>query len=439
MHFSSFSEITEYLDDFSYRDKSLAPGALRGERLDRMHILLSHLGNPERSFRSYHLAGSKGKGSTAAFLASCLEAAGERCGLYLSPHLIDYRERFTLAGRFFSDELYIKAADKLYELMDGFYLPDGLGSPIPSTFEMYTAYAYMLFKEAGCTVACIETGLGGRLDATNTLSSEASILTPIELEHTQILGDTIAKIAGEKAKIIKEGRPCFVSYQKDEAREVFEKEAREKHSDITFLSDEVVGSTYEELEKASRTTVCFRDGSSYTLNLQMRGKVQADNAILALLITKKLGFFTDGTVAALNSTKLPGRFEAVDYKGHRLIFDVAHTKNSIANTVHTFNSIYRGKDNVLIFACVDGKDTQSMLTLLLPSFDKVIISRPGVFKISYPEKTYALAKSLAPDRKMYLIEDSAAALAKALELNSNGAILITGSFYLAGAIEEVMR
>jgi len=438
MHFRSFSEITEYLDDFSYRDKSLSPGALRGERLDRMHILLRHLGNPERSFRSYHFAGSKGKGSTAAFLASALEAAGERCGLYLSPHLIDYRERFTLAGRFFPDEIYIRTANRLYELMEGFVLPDGLGSTNPSTFEMYTAYAYMLFKEAGCTSACIETGLGGRLDATNTLSSEASILTPIELEHTQILGDTIGKIAGEKAKIIKEGRPCFVSYQKEEAREVFVREASQKHSEVTFLASEVAGKSYRELENTSSATVTFRDGSSYTLNLQMRGKVQADNAILALLIAKKMGFFCDRTVAALNSTRLPGRFEAVSYRGHRLIFDVAHTKNSIAGTVETFNSIYSRKDNVLVFACVDGKDTQSMLSLLLPCFDKVIISRPGVFKISYPKSTFALARSISPDKEMYLIEDPKEALEKALSLNSSGAILITGSFYLAGAIEEVM-
>ncbi len=438
MHFKSFSEIADYLDDFSYRDKSLAPGALRGERLDRMHLILERLGNPERSFRSYHFAGSKGKGSTAAFLSSCLEAAGERCGLYLSPHLIDYRERFTLAGKFFPEETYIKAADKVYEAMKEFSVPEGLGSRIPSTFEMYTAYAYMLFKEAGCTAACIETGLGGRLDATNTLLSEASILTPIELEHTQILGDTITKIAGEKAKIIKEGRPCFVSYQKEDARRVFEQEAAEKHSPITFLSDEVLSIDYEEREDVSHCSATFKDGEHFSLDLRMRGRVQAENAVLALMVSRKLGFYNGKTIDALENTRLPGRFEGVDYKGHRLVFDVAHTKNSIDNTIRTFDSIYRGRSNVLLFAAIDGKDTYSMLSLLLPSFERIIISRPGIYKISYPERTYEMARRLAPDKEIHLIEDARAALEKALELSGDGAILITGSFYLAGAIEEVL-
>ncbi|MCR5732873.1 MAG: bifunctional folylpolyglutamate synthase/dihydrofolate synthase [Sphaerochaetaceae bacterium] len=437
MHFKTFADVAQYLDNFSYKDKSLAPGALRGERLDRMRLILSRLNNPEKSFVSYHLAGSKGKGSTAAFLAAALTSRGEKCGLYLSPHLIDYRERFTLSGKFFPDECYLSAAEKTYLLMDGFLLPEGLGSVNPSTFEMYTAYAYMLFKEAGCTSAVIETGLGGRLDATNTLNSRVSIITPIELEHTQILGDTIEKIALEKAKIIKKDQLVFVSRQKEEARRVFEKEAEEQNSKIFFLSDEIEAFSYKEMKDCSLCSASFKDKSSFTLHLKMRGEVQAENALLAILVLKKLGLLEEKELKAIENTTLPGRFEEVDYKNQRFVFDVAHTKRSIENTINTFTSIY-GEGNTLIFSALDGKDVSSMLKLLLPHFSKVIISRPGIFKISYPEKIYALAREISPNKDILLIEDANKAVESSINNMNCKGILVTGSFYLAGAIKEAM-
>lgn len=437
MHFKTFSDVVEYLDSFSYKDKSLSPGALRGERLDRMRHILKRIGNPEESFTSYHLAGSKGKGSTAAFLSSSLTAAGEKCGLYLSPHLVDYRERFTLSGKFFSDEEYIQCAEKLYSMMEGFTVPEGLGSESPSTFEMYTAYAYLLFKETGCTSAVIETGLGGRLDATNTLSSRVSILTPIELEHTQILGSTIEEIANEKAKIIKKNQLVFVSRQSEEARKVFISEAERQNSEIYFLFDELEDFSYQEKKDFTSCSAKFKDGTSYSLKLKMKGEVQAENALLAILVLKKLKLFKEKTIEALENTTLPGRFEEVDYKSSRIVFDVAHTKRSMENTVNTFTSIY-GENNVLIFSSLDGKDTLSMLELLLPHFEKVIISRPGVFKVSYPDKIYKMAKELSPEKNILLIEDSSSALEEATANLGERSILVTGSFYLAGAIKEVM-
>ena len=199
MQISSFEDVIRFTEQFTNLEKQTSHYTTRTYRLDRMHDLLAHLGNPERAFKKIHLAGSKGKGSTASYLASALTSMGYKTGLYLSPHLVDYRERFTLSGTFFDDSLLVSTGQELADSIEGFTFRDEWGETNPTTFELFTAYAYLLFKNSGCSWAIIETGLGGRLDATNTIIPEASVLCPIELEHTKILGSTIREIATEKS------------------------------------------------------------------------------------------------------------------------------------------------------------------------------------------------------------------------------------------------
>ena len=256
---------------------SLPEARIRDNRLERMVRLLDLIGHPEESYKTYHTAGSKGKGTTSMYLASLLEGAGRRCGLYTSPHMYTIRERFMLPSGFFSDELYTETASKLLDLVSSFTLPEDLGSEKPTTFEMYTAYGYMLFREAGCTDAVIETGLGGRLDATNTITPEAVILTPIELEHTQVLGDTIAKIALEKAKIIRPGVPVFVSRQRKEAMDVFRKEAMENNATF-FTFDDCIKSFSSETTKTGEKVSFSLNDRDYSLMLSMTTEAMAENA-----------------------------------------------------------------------------------------------------------------------------------------------------------------
>ena len=152
MHFDSFDDVTQWLDSFTPPFLS-SPGLIREARLDRMRLLLAALGNPEDGFKAIHVAGSKGKGSTCRFISAMLAASGERTGLYLSPHLVDYRERFTLDGAFFFDKDLIEVACRLADVVEGFNLDPSYGFKKPTTFELYTAYAYMLFRHAGCTWA----------------------------------------------------------------------------------------------------------------------------------------------------------------------------------------------------------------------------------------------------------------------------------------------
>lgn len=436
MALNTFNEVVNYLDSFSYSDKSKAPGIIRENRLERMENLLKWIKNPEKDLKIIHLAGSKGKGSTATYLAILLKNKGYKTGLYLSPHVSDYRERFTLAGRFFDDDFLIETANLLKNLLIGFTNPAEYGSPLPSTFEIYTAYAYLLFKESGCTHAVIETGIGGRLDATNTTNSIASVILPIELEHTSILGDTIEKIAYEKSKIIKEHQVVFSASQAKEALNVIKTEAVNNNSKFYYFDDEIINFHSETLIKGEHLKFQLKAGSSFDLQLSVFGRKQAENIALAILIASKLNFLTACGINELQRIIIKGRFMPLKINNVPVVIDVAHTKNSILSTASTFYSIYKN-DVTVIFGALEGKDVTHMLETLISNFDNLIISQPGTFKKSNIEDIYSSALKLTKEKNILLIKDNKDALDTALKLNKP--ILITGSFYLAGPMLDIME
>lgn len=434
MCMTTFDQVISFLDSFSYQNKQNAPGDLRNSRLDRMYAILALLNNPEKSFKAVHVAGSKGKGSTSAFLSYLLTKAGYKTGLFMSPHFTSYKERFTLNGTFFTDEEYVKAGKILKDNVVGLDF-------IPTTFEMYTAYAYILFKETGCTHAVIETGMGGRLDATNTLNSICSVITPIELEHTQVLGDTISKIALEKAKIIKKNQNVFISKQKEEAIEVFIKEAKEQGSTLYSISDEITSISSKSTKDAELVSISFKDGTNYNYSLKMIGSIQAENSALALLVAKKMEFFVENeSLEALSNTVLPGRFQKVKYKEKTFIFDVAHTKNSLEYTLRTFNSLYPNRnDNAVIFGLIEGKNIVEMTKMIACNFNKIIVSRSGAFKKSLHSEIYEVLVDLDYKETITLLPKAEDALSLSIDsIDKDGAILVTGSFYLGSEIKEAM-
>ena len=338
MELRTFDQVVEYMEHFMNLERKTDKYSTRTYRLDRMKAIMERLGNPQDRYRTIHVAGSKGKGSTASFIARGLEACGFSVGLYMSPHVYDYRERFTLCGRFFPDELLVSTGNMLKDGLEGFTFRDEMGETEPTTFELYTAFAFLLFRNAGCDWAVVETGLGGRLDATNIIVPQASVLTPIELEHTDILGDTIAKIATEKSKIIKAGVPSFSALQSAEALDVFKAEASAQKSSFHYLGDEAL--TLEEHR------IVFRDGFSWEPELSMAGLVQAQNCALALLVLRTLGLYVPGkTEKALEENTLPGRMEKVSWV-RPLFLDGAHTKNSMGHLLETFRSMYPGRGGV---------------------------------------------------------------------------------------------
>ncbi|MEA4859045.1 MAG: Mur ligase family protein [Sphaerochaeta sp.] len=439
MHISSFDDVVFFMESFTNLEKQTDHYTTRNYRLDRMIELLRHLGSPERAFRKIHLAGSKGKGSTASYLACALSSLGYKTGLYLSPHLVDYRERFTLAGTFFGEDLLVETGRELQRKLVDFSFCDQWGETHPTTFELFTAYAYLLFKAAGCDWAVIETGLGGRLDATNTIIPEASVLCPIELEHTKILGNTIAQIAAEKSKIIKEGVPVVIGYEEDEALDVFLSEARAQKSKVHLLSDELLSLSSETTREGEAVTYQWIDGRKEELLLAMRGHVQAQNSALALLVLRTLGLYEPHILPNFAKNQIPGRFQQLSSEPN-LYVDGAHTHHSLASLLSSFSHLHTGSDNTVIYGALEDKDHTHMVSLVLEHFSTIIISKPGSYKKSDIVMLRALFEQQAAASSkpvhIYLVEDNGEALKQAYALTpKHAAILVCGSFYLAGGVK----
>lgn len=410
----------------------------RDYKLDRMRELADAAGHPEQSFQSIHIAGSKGKGSTAALTASVLQKMGYATGIYTSPHVHDYRERIALPGGFYDDPILLEAMHKVRNSVEERNKPH---DP-PTTFELLTLCAFFTFQAAGCTWAVVETGLGGRLDSTNILLPRACLLTPVELEHTDVLGHTLEEIAREKAGIIKPGVPVFSGFQRPEAEGVFRRRAAEMEAPYHSLPEELV-----QLETDTRitgTTLAARWLSGKTLDctLSFAGRHQGENACLAALCIDTLsdsghiGPVTEQTMAAgLARATLPGRFEIVETEPP-FILDTAHTPASAERAVRTLGEINRLR-GILIFGAVSGKDVAGMAAVLAPAFSHIIISRPGVFKKNNPRELAEIFRTRHPE--VILEEDPRAALDKARALSAGRLpILVTGSFYMAAEIRSIL-
>ena len=432
MKFESFDQVMKYMESFTNLEKKTDNFTTRTYRLDRMQAIMKTLGDPQSSYKTIHVAGSKGKGSTASYIAASLRAAGFKTGLYMSPHVSDYRERFTVDGAFVETSVLLSVAEKLVSALEGFHFCDEMGENQPTTFELYTAYAFMLFKEENCTWAVVETGLGGRLDATNILKPQASVLTPIELEHTDILGPTIEKIAIEKSKIIKPGVPSFSALQVPEALSVFKNEASSVGSSFHYLGDYIT--------EITENHIAFKDGYSWDFHLSMAGLVQAQNCALALLVIRTLGLYVpSATEKAMTENKIPGRMEKVSWK-RPLYLDGAHTKNSMGFLLETFRKMYPGRSGICIFGAVTGKNHVDMAHQVLGAFDTVVVSRPGTYKQSNPKALYELLLSIkGPSQTVVLLEDAKDDLSYCLEhTKEDEPVLCAGSFYLAGSIKEAL-
>jgi len=439
MSYTTFEEFCFWADSLTNLEKRTSNYSVREYRLDRMKALLDHIQNPQESYKTIHIAGSKGKGSTASFIAHALSAVNLKTGLYMSPHLIDYRERFTIGGTFIEDCILVEAANIFTSMIQDFSFSDNSGISTPTTFELYTSYAFFLFEYLHMDIAVIETGLGGRLDATNIITPILSIITPIELEHTAILGNSIEKIASEKSKIIKHRVPVCISRQTSVAREVLEKEAQDKESHLYDLMGEVesiITHTTHEYEKVDITWV---HGNTTHLKVKLRGEVSGENSALALLALKVSGYYEEGvSEKAIEETQLVGRMQLI-HNNPPIIIDGAHTAESLRHLINSIEQLYHDSPKIVIFGALEDKDHIHMIRLLLPTFSHIIISRPGTFKKSNIESLFNLFRDEIEKEhsscSLYIEREAEDALSLAISLSKNEyPIITTGSFYLAGDI-----
>ena len=412
--------------------------------LETMKFLCSRLNDPQLYCPSVHVAGSKGKGSVSIMVASIFRESGLKTGLFSSPHIVDFEERITECGKYFPESVYEKSVEELISLLKSIPESEYPGERPVTWFELVTVLSMLCYRNSGCKASVYETGLGGRLDSTNVVSPKVTAITQIELEHTEFLGDTIEKIAMEKAGIIKNGVPVVVGVQVyDEAKAVFEKVAREKGSEIFFVQDDVrtVSKKIEFNEDGSFRANSFVASSRFfkrdiSVSLSMPGDFQIENALCAALCAKCFDSSIDEETIekGLSKAHLDGRFEIADFQrdGVRIpvVFDGAHTVNSISFTMDTLRKVFGKKTFNLLFACAFDKNVEEISSLFKNEFSSVTLTVPGSDK--KPDTKRLLNAFNASSISFDFFEDYRKACLIALDkaLKSGEGLLVTGSFYL---------
>jgi dihydrofolate synthase/folylpolyglutamate synthase len=430
-------DVFSYLESFTNLEKSPALFSQRSYRLDRMRGLLRAFADPHLAFRVIHVAGTKGKGSTATLAAAVLAAAGERTGLYTSPHVESYWERISVAGLEPDDKLLIALTRRLQRLLPSLAGDPSFSDGPPNTFELLTLLAFAYFREKRCRTAVIETGLGGRLDATNAVRPDFCLITPVELEHTDILGETLEEIAAEKGGIIKPGVPVFSAAQDPRVAAVLRRLAAERSSPIVFLPEACTRLRSRFSLSGTELRLALPGEPERRFRLGLLGDFQAENAALVYLALRRCRELSEDAFAeGFRSARLPGRMEILSTSPY-ILLDGAHTPRSVQRLLDAFRALFPRR-GLLLFGAVAGKRSREMAAILAPAFSRVIITTPGSFKPSDPKDLYALFKALNPDT--LLIENTAAAFARAkAEAETRGPLLVTGSFYLAGEIRSLAR
>ena len=396
--------------------------------LENTRELLQRLGNPQDKFRAVHIAGTNGKGSVSAMTEAVLREAGYVTGLYTSPHLVDFSERIRVSGEQIPDAALLELAAEV-QAQAAAMLTEGKKLTF---FELTTAIAFAYFAQQEVEIAVIEVGMGGRLDATNVLPPEVCAITPISMEHAEFLGDTIAKIAAEKAGIIKPGIPVVSAPQLPEALAVIRKQT----DMLTMVGEDF---NYELLRADANGTEIFVEDLNMKLSVPLIGRYQGDNCAVAVAVLQKLmerGLYLpdEAIIAGLRHTKWPGRLETVALQP-RMIVDCTHTPAGAEQVAAEVERLF-GRV-VLVFGVLKDKDVQKLAQEFAPRAQKVFLTTPQ----SPRALPAAVAKeAFQPYVDAEVVSSLAAAITAARQAaGRDGTILITGSLYMAGEAMEVLN
>lgn len=429
----TFRSAVKYLDSLTnYERATRAQYTANNFGLARTTRLLAALGNPHRTYKSVHIAGTKGKGSTATMVAEMLRACGIKVGLYTSPHVLNIRERIAVAGHMITESAFTKAVLAVANITDKARVKE------PTYFEILTVAAFLHFRAEQVDIAVIETGMGGRLDCTNVVMPEVVGLTSISLDHAAQLGSDLEAIAREKAAIIKKGIPVVSAPQRPAVKEVIRQAAEAAGSTLRFSNEGVDFSYRFEFSRSSgrHARICLTTANSRFDHLQvpLLGVHQAANCSVALNIIDLLkirGFAItdDEAMAGLANVHLPGRMEMI-CEDPRIIVDGAHNGASVDALMRGIGQHIPYDSMIVIFGCQKDKDIAGMLRQLQIGADKIIFTTTG-------SPRSAVASDLAAEYsehsgKMAQVADTleeAMAIATSA-ITREDLICITGSFYL---------
>ncbi len=446
---TAYNHALDYLYSFvDYSLKHASELAKADFNLERMRALMAALGNPQDSYPTIHVAGTKGKGSTSAFCAAALQASGRKVGLYTSPHLLDFCERIQVNGEPVSHTELAKLVEQVK--------PAVAQIPLLTTFEITTALGFLYFARQKVETAVIEVGLGGRLDATNIITPRVSVITSLSYDHMAVLGETLAKIAGEKAGIIKPGLPVVSAPQKPEALEVLERVAAERGCELTLVGRDL---TFEPGQRSLA-------GQEFTLRhhlhrirsaaqvspftIPLLGGHQVENAATAYAALHKSGFNLSDEVIAKGfaSVRWPCRFEVASRANPTVIFDSAHNQDSFQRLAQTLEEYFPGRKVALIFGASEDKHLAAMLGAIKDKLDRLIVTRANHPRALEPEKIIEMVESggFGSVRKPLSnqnVEVEVAipvetALTRALEIaENNGSIVLSaGSMFVTAEVKN---
>lgn len=436
---TSYSKSLRFLTGLSdYERMRIVRYTSQNFDLDRMRTLLRKLGNPQDHFRSVHVAGTKGKGSTCAMIAAMLENNGYKVGLYTSPHLNDIRERIQINGEVIPSEQFARLV-KLVEPMVT------RARPTPSYFDVLTAVAFKYFAEQKIDIAVVETGLGGRLDSTNVIKPEVTAITNISKDHMAQLGNTLEKIAEEKAGIFKPGIPAVTVMQAPEVEAVLKRVADKVGAPLDIAGKTIEFSYRFESSRmlGPHNRVCLTTPNSRFehLAVPLMGEHQALNCGLALAVIDRLkirglAMNDQRSMEGLAKTRVAGRMEMIS-QNPRVLVDGAHNAASLDAMMRAIGQHIPYDSMVVIFGCCGDKDVAGMLERITSGADKVIFTNVNNIRTADPEEL--AARYVEQYGKMAQVAPN---LSAALEIANRAVtkedlICITGSFYLVGEAKKL--
>lgn len=433
----TYEQALAYLSQFiNYETGQRVPYVPEYFDLDAFAAFLHELGNPHRAFPSVLIAGSKGKGSTAAMIASILSRAGMRTGLFTNPHLVTLRERIQIDRQLISPHAFAGLVAELRSHLQ----PTRRGQPrrFRTFFELTTALSFLYFARQEVDVAVVEVGLGGRLDTTNVLTPQVAVLTPIGLEHTHILGDTLTAIAGEKAGIIKPGACVVCAPQQEEAAAVFEQRCQEQEATLSMAGQDFCWRVVDASPAGTRMRFRGFGIEIDDITVSLAGRHQAANAAVAVAVCTQLrqqGWtLSDGHIRhGLASVQWEGRAEIIGREPW-VVLDAAHTVESARCLADTLNELFEADRLFLVFGMATDKKVEDFVATLAPLAHEVIVTEFRSPRACKPQRLADEVRRHGVAVRLAETPEQALALARA-EARPADAVCVTGSVLLVGEIK----